>query len=80
MTGALSAGEFRYIEYQNYRVGRFVAIYFDHPGVLTVCEFEVSGWRTFLKCHGFLTEIIMYDLYVCMYVCMYVTLCKIKVK
>ena len=45
MAGALSAGEFRYIECRNYRVGRFVAIYFDHPGVLTVCEFEVYGGR-----------------------------------
>ena len=43
MAGALSVGEFHYIECQNYRVGRFIAIYFDHPGVLTVCEFEVSN-------------------------------------
>ena len=45
MAGALSAGEFRYFECRIYRVGRFVAIYFDHPGVLTVCEFEMYGGR-----------------------------------
>ena len=41
--GALSAGKFRGIECSNFYVGRFVSIYFDHPGVLTVCEFEVYG-------------------------------------
>ena len=41
--GALSAGEFQGIECSNFYVGKFVSIYFDHPGVLNVCEFEVYG-------------------------------------
>ena len=45
ITGALSAGELRYIECRNVHVGRFVAVYFDHPGVLSVCELEVYGGR-----------------------------------
>ena len=45
MTGALSADEFRNIECHNVHTGRFVAIYFDHPGRLTVCEFEVFAGK-----------------------------------
>ena len=45
MTGALLAGEFRDIKCQNFHAGRFVAIFFDHPGTLTVCEFEVFGGK-----------------------------------
>ena len=41
ITGTLSADEFRYIDCYPVHMGRFVAIYFDHPGNLTVCEFEV---------------------------------------
>ena len=43
MIDTLSAGEFRDIECRNFHVGKFVAIYFDHPGILTVCEFQVYG-------------------------------------
>ena len=46
MTGALSAGEFRDIQCHNVHVGRFVAIYFDHPGTLTICEFQVFGGKS----------------------------------
>ena len=44
MIDTLSAGEFRGIECRNIHVGKFVAIYFDHPGVLTVCEFS-GVWK-----------------------------------
>ena len=43
MTGALEDGEFRDIKCNSVHVGRFVAIYFDHIGTLTVCEFQVFG-------------------------------------
>ena len=43
MAGTLLANEFRDIRCNNVHVGRFVAIYFGHPGTLTVCEFEVFG-------------------------------------
>ena len=49
MTGAFLAGEFRDIKCQNIHAGRFVAIYFDHPGTLTVCEFEVFGGKVLLR-------------------------------
>ena len=45
MTGALLAAELRGIRCQNIHTGRFVAIFFDHPGTLTVCEFEVFGGK-----------------------------------
>ena len=45
ITGTLSAGEFRNIECDNVHTGRFVAIYFNHSGALTVCEFEVFGGK-----------------------------------
>ena len=43
MTGAMLAGQFREIRCNNVHAGRFVAIYFDHPGTLTVCELQVFG-------------------------------------
>ena len=48
MIDALSAGEFQDIQCTGDQVGRFVAIYLDHPGYLTVCEFEVYGSKHFL--------------------------------
>ena len=45
MTGALLPGKLREIRCQNVHAGRFVAIFFDHPGSLTVCEFEVYGGK-----------------------------------
>ena len=41
--GALGPGEFRTIQCNGFHTGRFVAIYFDHDGTLTVCESEVYG-------------------------------------
>ena len=49
MTDALGAGEFRTIRCANSHVGRFVAIYFDHPGILTVCELEIYGGESVLE-------------------------------
>ena len=45
ITGAMLAGEFCEIRCNNVHAGRFVAIYFDHPGILTVCEFQVFGGK-----------------------------------
>ena len=45
MAGAVSAGWFLEIMCNNFHAGRFVAVYFDHPGILTVCEFQVFGGR-----------------------------------
>ena len=43
----MGAGDFKKIQCKKgrYNMGRFVAIYFGHPGTLTVCEFEVYGGR-----------------------------------
>ena len=41
ITGEVGQGEFRTVVCDNNHIGRFVVIYFDHPGTLTVCEFEV---------------------------------------
>ena len=43
--GAVGSGEFRTIPCNHFHMGRFVTIYFDHPGTLTVCEFEVYRGR-----------------------------------
>ena len=43
--GAVGAGMFKTIQCSQFHMGRYVAIYFGHPGVLTVCEFEVYGGR-----------------------------------
>ena len=45
--GAVVAGAFKTIQCDSYFQGRYVAIYFGHPGVLTVCEFQVYGGRFF---------------------------------
>ena len=45
MTGSLSADGLQEIRCQNAHAGRFAAIYFDHPGTLTVCEFQVFGGK-----------------------------------
>ena len=50
LAGTLSAGEFRDIQCHNVHVGRFAAIHFDHPGTLTVCEFEVFGGKFPSRC------------------------------
>ena len=42
---SLSAAEFRDVQCDSHHVGRFAAIYFDHPGILTVCELEVYGGK-----------------------------------
>ena len=43
--GAVPNGKFQTIQCHHIHTGRFVAIYFGHPGILTVCEFEVYGGR-----------------------------------
>ena len=43
--GAVEAGAFKLIQCDHYYQGRYVAIYFGHPGTLTVCEFQVYGGR-----------------------------------
>ena len=47
ITGSVGDGEFITVKWANDvgHTGRFVAIYFDHPGTLSVCEFEVYGGR-----------------------------------
>lgn len=45
LLGALSAGEFRDIQCNIAQAGRFVAIYIDGPGILTVCELKVYGGK-----------------------------------
>ena len=42
---AVGGGRFKTIQCDHYYTGRYVAIYFGHPGVLTVCEFEVYGGK-----------------------------------
>ena len=41
----MASGKFQTIKCDHIHTGRFVAIYFGHPGVITVCEFEVYGGR-----------------------------------
>ena len=43
--GALNPGQLKTIDCIKHPFGRYVAIYFDHPGILTVCEFEVYGGK-----------------------------------
>ena len=43
--GPVADGKFKTIQCHHYYKGRFVAIYKDYGGVLTVCEFEVYGGR-----------------------------------
>ena len=43
--GTVGSGVFQIVQCNQYYKGRYVAIYFDHPGVLTVCEFEVYGGK-----------------------------------
>ena len=45
MTGTVVADEIQEIRCDNIYSGRFVAIYFNHPGTLTVCEFRVFGGK-----------------------------------
>ena len=52
MTGAMLAGEFREIKCKSVHAGRFVAIYFDHPGTLTVCELQVFGGKASEEIHS----------------------------
>ena len=41
--GKLSAGETRTIGCSEVHHGRYLSIFFDHPGILTLCEVEVFG-------------------------------------
>ena len=43
--GAVGAGKLLTVTCDHFYTGRYVAIYFGHPGTLTVCEFEVYGGR-----------------------------------
>ena len=43
--GEVGSGKLKTIQCDHYYKGRYVRIMFDHPGVLTVCEFEVYGGR-----------------------------------
>ena len=45
ITGAVKGGKFQTIKCDHIHTGYYVAIYFGHPGILNVCEFEVYGGR-----------------------------------
>ena len=45
MTGMIGADDLHKIRCNIVHTGRFVSIFFDHPGALTVCEFQVFGGK-----------------------------------